>query len=202
MECHWENRRKDETLEKNCTKSTGRSIELCDELVMCGWKSTGVHVQTLELRTGLKGNIVYLRCISSWILFFTVFTTFANYTIIQLLILYIHFLVIKSSEATHTNTIWSAETSYLWFIVLQSGLTPFHLAAQEEQVGVAELLLKHGADIDVQTKVRSHFLQWYSEHKCMIIYHEYICISLLRFCFFVQSDGLHTTACGLSLWQH
>ena len=38
--------------------------------------------------------------------------------------------------------------------VLQSGLTPLHLAAQEDQVSVAEVLLNHGAGADVRTKVR------------------------------------------------
>lgn len=36
---------------------------------------------------------------------------------------------------------------------IQSGLTPLHLAAQEDKVNVAEVLLNHGADIDPQTKV-------------------------------------------------
>ena len=35
----------------------------------------------------------------------------------------------------------------------QSGLTPLHLAAQEDKVNVAEVLLNHGAEIDPQTKV-------------------------------------------------
>ncbi|XP_048125278.1 ankyrin-3 isoform X2 [Alosa alosa] len=35
----------------------------------------------------------------------------------------------------------------------KSGLTPLHLAAQEDQVGVAEVLLNHGAEADVRTKM-------------------------------------------------
>ncbi len=36
----------------------------------------------------------------------------------------------------------------------QSGLTSLHLAAQEDKVGVGEILVKHGANVDQQTKVR------------------------------------------------
>lgn len=36
---------------------------------------------------------------------------------------------------------------------IQSGLTPLHLAAQEDKVNVAEVLLNHGADVNPQTKV-------------------------------------------------
>lgn len=38
---------------------------------------------------------------------------------------------------------------------MQSGLTPLHLAAQEDKVSVAEVLLNHGADVNPQTKVRA-----------------------------------------------
>lgn len=37
--------------------------------------------------------------------------------------------------------------------VPQSGLTPLHLAAQEDKVNVAEVLVNHGATIDPETKV-------------------------------------------------
>lgn len=36
---------------------------------------------------------------------------------------------------------------------LQSGLTPLHLAAQEDRVNVAEVLVNQGAAVDAQTKV-------------------------------------------------
>lgn len=36
---------------------------------------------------------------------------------------------------------------------LQSGLTALHLAAQEERVNAAEVLAKHDANLDQQTKV-------------------------------------------------
>lgn len=36
---------------------------------------------------------------------------------------------------------------------LQTGLTSLHLAAQEDKVNVAEILTKHGANQDAQTKV-------------------------------------------------
>lgn len=38
---------------------------------------------------------------------------------------------------------------------LQSGLTPLHLAAQEDRVNVAEVLVNQGAVVDAQTKVCS-----------------------------------------------
>lgn len=37
--------------------------------------------------------------------------------------------------------------------LLQSGLTPLHLAAQEDRVNVAEVLVNQGAHVDAQTKV-------------------------------------------------
>lgn len=40
------------------------------------------------------------------------------------------------------------------FFHIQSGLTPLHLAAQEDKVNVAEVLLNHGADVNPQTKVQ------------------------------------------------
>lgn len=40
---------------------------------------------------------------------------------------------------------------------MQSGLTPLHLAAQEDKVSVAEVLLNHGADVNPQTKVSARF---------------------------------------------
>ncbi len=39
------------------------------------------------------------------------------------------------------------------FFFFQSGLTPLHLAAQEDKVQVAEILVKHDANVDQQTKV-------------------------------------------------
>lgn len=38
--------------------------------------------------------------------------------------------------------------------VLQSGLTPLHLTAQEDRVSAAEVLAKHDANLDQQTKVQ------------------------------------------------
>lgn len=40
------------------------------------------------------------------------------------------------------------------FPYIQSGLTPLHLAAQEDKVNVAEVLLNHGADVNPATKVK------------------------------------------------
>ena len=36
--------------------------------------------------------------------------------------------------------------------MLQNGLTPLHLAAQEDKVNVAEVLVKYSTEIDPQTK--------------------------------------------------
>lgn len=41
----------------------------------------------------------------------------------------------------------------VFFSPIQSGLTPLHLAAQEDKVNVAEVLLNHGADVNTQTRV-------------------------------------------------
>lgn len=38
--------------------------------------------------------------------------------------------------------------------MLQTGLTPLHLAAQEDRVNAAEVLAKHDANLDQQTKVQ------------------------------------------------
>lgn len=51
-----------------------------------------------------------------------------------------------------------------FFFVFQSGLTPLHLTAQEDRVRVAEILVKHDANIDQQTKVsltRRFILLWF-----------------------------------------
>ncbi len=42
--------------------------------------------------------------------------------------------------------------------VKQNGLTPLHMAAQDDRAGVVEVLLNHGAEIDAQTKVRVQVL--------------------------------------------
>jgi ankyrin len=43
----------------------------------------------------------------------------------------------------------------------KNGLTALHLAAQEDAVPVAEILLRYRADIDPQTKVRSNLRSEY-----------------------------------------
>lgn len=40
--------------------------------------------------------------------------------------------------------------------MLQSGLTPLHLTAQEDMVNAAEVLAKHDANLDQQTKVQTN----------------------------------------------
>lgn len=37
--------------------------------------------------------------------------------------------------------------------MFQNGLTPLHLTAQEDRVNAAEVLAKHDANLDQQTKV-------------------------------------------------
>lgn len=50
--------------------------------------------------------------------------------------------------------------------MLQSGLTPLHLAAQEDRVSAAEVLTKHDANLDQQTKVENtHIMSW----RCFIV---------------------------------
>lgn len=39
--------------------------------------------------------------------------------------------------------------------MLQNGLTPLHLTAQEDMVNAAEVLAKHDANLDQQTKVQT-----------------------------------------------
>lgn len=48
------------------------------------------------------------------------------------------------------------------FCLLQSGLTPLHLTAQEDRVSAAEVLAKHDANLDQQTKVQTcnHVISW------------------------------------------
>lgn len=41
----------------------------------------------------------------------------------------------------------------------QNGLTPLHLAAQEDKVNVSEVLVNHGATIDPETKVMTSHTQ-------------------------------------------
>lgn len=42
----------------------------------------------------------------------------------------------------------------MYFNLTQSGLTPLHLAAQEDKVNVAEILVINEADVNSQTKVK------------------------------------------------
>lgn len=41
------------------------------------------------------------------------------------------------------------------FCMLQTGLTPLHLTAQEDRVNAAEVLCKNDANLDQQTKVQA-----------------------------------------------
>ncbi|XP_053731295.1 ankyrin-3-like isoform X4 [Synchiropus splendidus] len=62
---------------------------------------------------------------------------------------------VQHSLKSHTliktpNDLWKLYIVYLC-VFLQSGLTPLHLAAQENKVNVAEVLLNHRADVNVRT---------------------------------------------------
>lgn len=52
---------------------------------------------------------------------------------------------------------------------LQSGLTSLHLAAQEDKVAVGEILAKHGANLDQQTKVWTELIFISFEHRMTIV---------------------------------
>lgn len=76
----------------------------------------------------------------------------------------------KDWKAMTNNCIHVYLHDYIFLIkivfVKQNGLTPLHLAAQDDRVGVTEVLLNHGADIDAQTKVSVQYLLcFYSLHK-------------------------------------
>lgn len=51
------------------------------------------------------------------------------------------------------------------FSMLQTGLTPLHLTAQEDRVNAAEVLCKHDANLDQQTKVQAQKLITYISEK-------------------------------------
>lgn len=53
---------------------------------------------------------------------------------------------------------------------VQSGLTPLHLAAQEDKVNVAEVFLNQGADINPQTKVKLSQTLHTTAIICILIY--------------------------------
>lgn len=53
---------------------------------------------------------------------------------------------------------WKYHYVMLQIFYLQNGLTPLHLCAQEDNVNVAALLVKNGAEVDSSTKVPpAHF---------------------------------------------
>ncbi|XP_077576055.1 uncharacterized protein ank2a isoform X3 [Stigmatopora nigra] len=62
-------------------------------------------------------------------------------------------------KGAHINTatkVWEIiafKADLRCLFVLQSGLTPLHLTAQEDRVSAAEVLAKHGANLDQQTKL-------------------------------------------------
>lgn len=51
----------------------------------------------------------------------------------------------------------------------KNGLAPMHLAAQEDQVAVAKVLVKHGCHVDVKTKVTAIWLMFFAKWKCIVI---------------------------------
>ena len=44
----------------------------------------------------------------------------------------------------------------------KNGLAPMHLAAQEDHVAVAKVLVKHGCHVDVKTKVTANWVMLFS----------------------------------------
>jgi len=55
---------------------------------------------------------------------------------------------------SHLNIFMHSLVLCVYFHHMQSGLTPLHLAAQEDKVNVAQVLLNNGADVNPQTKVK------------------------------------------------
>lgn len=81
----------------------------------------------------------------------------------------------------------------------QSGLTSLHLAAQEDKVGVGEILVKQGANLDQQTKVSR--LYYMTKHFWLFYFlHLLICFTDHGTMLFFPV-GIHTSYCGLSLWK-
>lgn len=80
-------------------------------------------------------------------------------------------------------------------VTSQTGLTPLHLTAQEERVNAAEVLCKHDANLDQQTKVdrqllfSSFFLAlWGSVQVCVQIGLPCICCHLAAGCHTAHYD--------------
>lgn len=59
------------------------------------------------------------------------------------------------SSYTYSTDTQQRHYDNLVLCMLQSGLTSLHLAAQEDRVSAAEVLAKHDANVDQQTKVQS-----------------------------------------------
>lgn len=76
---------------------------------------------------------------------------------------------------------WIFNTSVLY--VFQSGLTALHLTAQEDRVNAAEVLAKHDANLDQQTKVLHLSIVYIISTKLRINTHEkyYYCHSFTVF---------------------
>ena len=51
----------------------------------------------------------------------------------------------------------------------QSGLTPLHLSAQEDRVSAAEVLAKHDANLDQQTKVNIYLFIYCNNQTIKIV---------------------------------
>lgn len=60
---------------------------------------------------------------------------------------------LQQTLLTHCNLLMLYVCVFAYSHHQQTGLTPLHLAAQEDRVNVAEVLLNHGADVNLQTKV-------------------------------------------------
>ena len=79
---------------------------------------------------------------------------FSNFVCLDLLTLCVYLTICQSVYLTVAPSVC---------VYPQSGLTPLHLAAQEDKVNVAEVLVNHGATIDPETKVTVSLMLWFVE---------------------------------------
>lgn len=92
---------------------------------------------------------------------------------------------------------------YLFYVFyLQTGLTSLHLAAQEDKVNVAEILTKHGANQDAQTKVNHGVTTVSSVPRGAIVVKECSTELAVLFPCSLVVAWLHTFDRGMSLWKH
>lgn len=88
-------------------------------------------------------RLLSVSFLNSWLMWMSVCTVFLTHSLASRC----------SGTETHVCIIYLCYRCHFQ-CVFQSGLTSLHLAAQEDKVGVGEILVKHGGSIDQQTKVR------------------------------------------------